>query len=50
MFDNKILDDNIPRVTLSRQMEETAATVALAGGADSIKVLTQILFWMGTIF
>ena len=50
MFANKILVDDTPTVTLTKQMEETAATVALAGGAESMKIFTQVLFWLGLIF
>ena len=50
MFANKVFVDNTPTVTLAKQMEDTVATVALAGGAESIKVFTKILFWMGLVF
>ena len=50
MFANKVLVDDIPTVTLAKQMEDTVATVALSGGAESIKVVTQVLFWMGLVF
>ena len=51
MFDHKVLPsiNYTKRVSLTKQMEETPATVTLASGSESIKIVTQILFWLGLV-